>query len=109
MLQTKDIETVSAGKYAYAAFLNAESTSRYWRATFTPKQQAQAETFADIVGLAYTNVLKPTFRKTMATIKVNRGLMRDKQMIKEVMQICEERGYRVRSSAQGINFNIPKI
>jgi hypothetical protein len=109
MLQVKELDTVNAGQNAVGAFLNAEFTSRKYRVMFSSKQQAQAETFRDILCMAYPNVLEPTYRKTMITVKVNSRHVIDKKMAKIIMQICEERGYRVRPSSQGINFNIPKV
>jgi hypothetical protein len=103
------IETVEAGQYARGAAINARITSDMNRARFTANERAKAATFADVLSIAYAGGIHINFRKTMITIKVMGGMIRDKLAAKQVMDICAQRGYKVRASAQGINFNITKI
>lgn len=108
-MTTKDLETKSAGSYAWAAAKNAYQYSDECRVIYTPAQRARAESFRDIVDLAYTNVLKePTYRKKFITVKVDRGQVRDRRMAKEIDLICQERGYEKVHTAQGIIFRITK-
>ena len=104
----KQINTVDAGENKQGARLNAFFTSRSNRARFTAAEQARAETFADVVRLAYAGEVIVNFRKTMATIKVMNKLIRDKRAAETLLQICKERGYKMRVSEQGINFNLQK-
>ncbi len=103
------IETVDAKHNARGAAINARITSDMNRARFTANERAKAATFADVLSIAYAGGIHINFRKTMITIKVMGGLIVDKLAAKQVMDICAERGYKVRTSAQGINFNIKKI
>ena len=107
MISTMD--TVDAKHNARGAAINARITSDMNRTRFTSNERARAETFADVLSIAYAGGIHINFRKTMITIKVMGGMIMDKLAAKQVLQICAERGYKVRTSAQGINFNIKKI
>ena len=102
------IDTVDAGTNARGAAINARITSDLNRARFTAAERARAETFADVLRMAYCDDVRINFRKTMITLKVMSGMIRDKWAAKQVLAICKERGYNVRASKQGINFNITK-
>ena len=111
MLQDKEIKTQNAGIYAFAAFKDANRYSDECRVVFSPKQRAQADSFRDIVAMAYTNVRKePTYRKKWVTVKVERGaVIRDRKLVREVQAICDERGYQKVVTPQGTLFRIPKV
>lgn len=102
------IETVDAKHNARGAAINARITSDMNRARFTANERAKAATFADVLSIAYAGDIHVNFRKTMITIKVEGGMIVDKLAAKQVMEICAEKGYKVRVSEQGINFNIVK-
>jgi hypothetical protein len=106
MLQVNELNTVDAGQYKWAAFADAEANNRKWRPTYTVQQQAKAETFRDILGLAYAGKIWIDYRKTMITVKATSKMIKNKVAKADLMKICEERGIRVRPSAQGINFNL---
>ena len=103
------IDTVDAGTNARGAVINARICNDMNRARFTASERAKAETFADILREAYINDVRINFRKTMITLKVMGNDVRSKWAAKQVLAICKERGYKVRASAQGINFNLLKV
>jgi len=107
MLQEKELKTQSAGMYAWAAAKDAERYSDECRVVYTPSQRARAETFRDLVEMAYTNVRpEPTYRKKFVVIKVEHGQVRDRKMAREIDAIVAERGYEKTRTAQGFNFRI---
>ena len=103
------IDTVDAGTNARGAVINARICNDMNRARFTAAERAKAETFADILREAYINEVRINFRKTMITLKVMGNNVRDKWAVSQVLAICKERGYKVRASEQGINFNLQKV
>lgn len=107
MLKERELDTKSAGRYAFAAAKAADRYSEECRMLYTPKQQAQAETVRDIVALAYMGKeIYITYRKTFVTIKVELPEARDRRIVRELEAICLERGYTKTRSAQGISFRI---
>lgn len=107
MLQEKELNTRSAGNFAWAAAKDAERYSDECRVRYTPKDRARAETFRDLVEMAYTNVrAEPTYRKTFIVIKVENGQVRDRKWAREIDAICVERNYDKTRTAQGFNFRI---
>ena len=108
MLQEKELKTHNAGYFARAAAIDAERYSDECRMVYTPASRAQAETFRDLVELAYAGVRKePTYRKRFVVIKCEGYLVRDRRIAKEIDAICAERHYEKVRSAQGISFRIP--
>ena len=109
-LAEKEIKTQGAGRFALAAFLDANRYSDECRVVYTPRQRAQAESFRDIVAMAYTNVRsEPTYRKQWITVKVERGaLVRDRKIVNEINAICQERDYQRVVTPQGTLFRMPK-
>jgi hypothetical protein len=107
MLQEKELKTHAAGMYAWAAARDAERYSDECRMRYTSAQRARAESFRDIVELAYTNVRKePTYRKKFVVVKIENGQVRDRKMAREIDLIVQERGYEKTVTAQGINFRV---
>lgn len=110
MLQEKDLNTKSAGYFAYAAAKDATRYSDECRMTFTPKQRAQIETFRDVILMAYTGAeVYVNFRKTIISIKITKPQVRDRKAVRIVDEICTERGYVKARSDQGLLFQIPKV
>jgi len=110
MLQEKELKNTGAGQFSRAAAIDAKRYSDECRQAFSPKQQAQAQSFRDLVELAYTGVeSEPNYRKTMAVIKVHRGaVVRDRAIARELDAICQERGYVKVRTATGTLYRIPK-
>ena len=110
MLNEKDLANKPAGRCAYAAALDASRYSDECRMTFTPSQRAYIETFRDILVLAYTgDKVFINFRKKMISIKITNPQVRDRKIVREVDEICAERGYVKARSEQGLLYRIPKV
>jgi hypothetical protein len=107
MIKEKELNTQPAGRYAWAAAQDAERYSDECRMRYTPAQRARAETFRDLVAMAYTNVRpEPTYRKKFVVIKVEHGQVRDRKWAREIDTIVAERNYEKTVTAQGFNFRI---
>ena len=102
----QEINTVDAGQQARAVAIRAKAYGDMYKHTYSNKQYATAQTFLDVLKLAYAGVTYLTPRKTCVTVKTTATGVLNKQAVKTIMLICEERGYKVRKSPQGINFNL---
>ncbi len=77
--------------------------------TFTPSQRAYAETFRDLLTLAYSaEQVFVNFRKTIISIKLTKPQVRDRKIVRELDAICVERGYVKARSEQGLLYKLPK-
>jgi len=109
MLKERELDAKPAGRYAYAAAIDADRYSDECRARFTAQERAKIETFKDIVTMAYSSKTSfINFRKTMAVIKLVDSQVRDRKLVREVDAICEERGYEKVRTAQGLIIRMPK-
>lgn len=109
-MKDKELDTKSAGAYAYAAAISADRYSDECRVLYTPRQRAAAETFADVVKLAYSASRSYiTYRKTFITVKLENAQVRDRKTLREVEAIAQERGYERTRSNQGVSFRIPRV
>jgi hypothetical protein len=107
MIQEKELNSRAAGVYAWAAAQDAHRYSDECRMRYTPAQRARAETFRDLVEMAYTNVrAEPTYRKKFIVVKVEHGQVRDRKMAREIDAIVAERNYEKTFTPQGFNFRI---
>lgn len=106
MLKITELDSKSAGQYARAAAIRADQYSRECRMRYTPAQHAVAETFRDVVELAYAGRAYITYRKTYVTVKVERPVLRDRRVRTEVDAVAAERGYVKTISAQGIAYRV---
>jgi len=107
MINEKELNSRAAGVYAWAAAQDAERYSDECRMRYTPAQRARAETFKDLVEMAYTNVRdKLTYRKKFVVVKVEHGRVRDRKMAQEIDAIVAERNYEKTVTPQGFNFRV---
>lgn len=110
MLKEKELSTASAGRFAYAAAVDANRYSDECRMLYSPRQRAQAETLRDVVVMAYSaKNLYVTYRKKFVAIKLVNAAVRDKRIVQELELLCQERGYEKTRSAQGIAYRIPRV
>ena len=110
MLNDKDLNNKPAGRFAFAAAKDANRYSDECRMTFTPSQRAYAETFRDILVLAYSaEEVFVNFRKTIISIKLTKPQVRDRKVVRELDAICAERGYVKARSEQGLLYKLPKV
>lgn len=108
-MEEKKLNTQGAGVFARFAAIRANNYSDECRNFWTPRQQAQAETFKDIIGLAYSaKRTYLTYRKTKIVVKLENAIMRDRKMVRELEALCEERGYEKVRTNTGLEYCIPR-
>lgn len=107
MLDERELATVPASN-KFAAVYDAERYSDECRMRYSGAERARAETFCDVARLAYLGRLYVNYRKGFIAVKIDRAETRDRQAVKVVDQICEERGYVKAHTPQGIVFRIPR-
>ena len=109
-MQTVDIDSKSAGSYAYAAALNARMTSLVNSSHFSDAQKLQAERMQLAIDLVYSSRgVHVNYRKTQITIKVDQPRVRDRRMLALLEQDWTGAGVVKRVSDQGINYRIARV
>lgn len=104
-MKTQELDTKPA-QTSWIAALDAGRYSDECRMRYTARQQAHAETFRDLVELAYSGRIYLTYRKTFTAVKVDQPQVRDRAFLKSLEALCEERGYQKIRTAQGITYRI---
>ena len=108
-MEERKLNTQGAGKFARFAAIRANAYSDDCRNFWTPRQQAQAETLKDIIGLAYAaKETYLTYRKTKIVVKLAGAIVRDRAMVRELETLCEERGYEKVRTSTGLEYCIPR-
>lgn len=106
-MQVRDLDTVSAGQYAYAAMLNARVTSVVNATHFSDTQRLLAERMRLALEMVYSSrAVHLNYRKTQITLKVEQPTIRDRKMLKLLEADWTGLGVVKRVSAQGINYAI---
>ena len=107
MLQEKELNTKSAGQFAWAAARDAHRYSDECRMLYTNAQRARAESFHRMVDMAYTNVRRElTYRKSFVVVKIEKGQVRDRAYARMVEDEAAERGYVRTVTPQSVNYRI---
>ena len=104
----KELETVSAGAFAYAAALDAQRQNTNNKSTYTAEQIRRAVTVRDLVDTAfsYTN-LYINYRKRFIAVKAE-GVRRKDARASEVIKLFEANGYDVATTPQGLIVRIAR-
>ena len=104
----KELETVSAGRFAYAAALDAQRQNTNNKSHYTSEEIQRAVTVRDLVDTAfsYTN-LYINYRKRFIAVKAE-GVRRKDAMAAEVIKLFEANGYDVATTPQGLIVRIAK-
>ena len=109
-MQAGELDTKSAGYYAYAAALNARMTSLVNSSHFSDAQKLQAERMRLAIDLVYASRgVHVNYRKTQITIKVDQPRVRDRAMLAMLEQDWTGAGVTKRVSDQGVNYRIARI
>lgn len=104
-MQARDLDTKPANT-AWIAAMDADRYSRECRDRYTPREQATAETFRDLMNLAYAGAVYINYRKTFVTVKVNQPVVRDRGFLRGLEELCAERKYDKIRTAQGISYRL---
>ena len=108
-MKERELETKSAGYYAFAASRDAKMKSYAASTFYTEKEKVTAERVK--LGLEYVYSAKGvyiTFRKKFISIKLDNPRVRDRVNLKLLEQEYESKGYVKASTEQGITYRIPK-
>jgi hypothetical protein len=109
-MQTTEMDTRSAGFYAYAAALNARMTSTVNASHFSDAQRLQAERMRLALEMVYSaRAVHLNYRKTQITLKVDQPTVRDRKMLQLLESDWTGQGVTKRVSAQGVNYAIARI
>jgi hypothetical protein len=104
----KELETKDAGRYAFAAAMDAQRQNSNNKSHYSQEQIRQAVTARDLIDTAfsYTN-LYINYRAKFIAIKAE-GARRKDAMAHEVVKLFENNGYGVVTTAQGMIVRIDR-
>ena len=104
----KELETKPAGRYAFAAAMDAQRQNSNNKSHYSQEQIRRAVTARDLIDTAfsYTN-LYINYRAKFIAIKAE-GARRKDRMAHEVVKLFENNGYDVVTTAQGMIVRIDR-
>ena len=109
---TQETEFKAAGQFARGAAINAIYRDRENKMTYTPREQARAETVRDLVGIAFpTSECFINYRKKFIAVKISkpgkaRMISSQAQMFEAVMEDYKATKVVTETS---IVYRIPKV
>ncbi len=108
-MNEKELETQSAGRYAWAANRDARMKAIANWSHYSQEQQIEAERVKlglEMVYSAQGVFLNP--RQKFIAIKLDRARVRDRKGLAYLEEEWNKKGYTKISTAQGITYRIPK-
>lgn len=108
-MKEKELESQSAGYYAYAAAMDARMRAIKQWSHYTEDQKIEAERVK--LGLELVYSFKRIFvnpRDKFITVKVENARVKDRKNLALLEKEYEARGYIKASSPQGVIYRIPK-
>ena len=109
-MKEKELETKSAGYYAYAASRDARMRAVAMWSHYDARQQVEAERVK--LGLEMVYACKGIYinpRSKFIAIKVDQARVKDNKGLKFLEEEWEKKGYSKAVSEQGVTYRIPKI
>jgi hypothetical protein len=104
----KELDTKDAGKFAFAAAMDAQRRNSNNKSTYSQEQIRRAVTARDLLDTAFSySKLYINYRAKFIAIKAEGARARD-SMAKEVVRLFESNGYGVVSTPQGMIVRIDK-
>ena len=104
----KELETKSAGQYAFAAVMDAGRRNSNNKSHYSQEQIKRALTARDLLDSAYSySNLYINYRKKFIAIKAEGARAKD-ALAKEVVKLFELNGYAVVMTPQGMIVRIDK-
>jgi hypothetical protein len=104
----KELDTKDAGKFAFAAAMDAQRRNSNNKSTYSQEQIRKAVTARDLLDTAFSySKLYINYRAKFIAIKAEGARARD-SMAKEVVRLFESNGYGVVSTPQGMIVRIDK-
>lgn len=106
---TKELDTKSAGFYAYAAAINAAALNSRICSTYTQKERNAAQTAFDIIDSYYSHKkMYINYRKTFIAIKIDAAEAYSKRDVAKLDAVFATKGYTKVITPQGIVYRIPR-
>jgi hypothetical protein len=110
MLQEKELNSRSAGFYAYAAARDARIRAVAMWSTYTPAEQVRAERAKLGLELCYSaKGIHVNPRKKFIAIKVDNPTVRDRRNLALLEQDYAMQGITKVVTEQGVTYRIPRI
>jgi len=104
-----DLETKSAGSYAYAAARDARMRNIVESSHYSEQQKIAADRMALALELVYyARAIHINYRKKFIAVKVDRAYVKNRENLQYLEAEYEALGYKKASSPQGVTYRIPK-
>ena len=108
-MQERELDTPSAGFYAYAAARDAAQRSYAASTHYTEQQKVRAERMKLAIELMYSaRSVHLNYRDRFIAIKLDRPTVRDRRNLAVIEADWAATGVVKRTTAQGIIYRIPK-
>ena len=105
----KELETKDAGRFAYAAIVDAQRRNTNNKSHYSAEQINSALTVRDLLDSAFRyNRLYINYRQRFIAVKAEGARAKD-ALAKQVLALFGERGYSVVSTPQGMIVRIDKL
>ena len=109
-MKTTELETKSAGYYAFAAARDARMRNIIESSHYSEKQKISADRMSLALELVYyAKAIHINYRKKFIAVKVDKAQVKDRTSLKLLEADYEALGYKKSASAQGITYHIPKV
>jgi hypothetical protein len=108
-MQERELDTPSAGFYAYAAARDAAQRSYAASTHYTEQQKIRAERMRLVLEMMYSaRAFHVNYRDRFVAIKLDRPTVRDRKNLAQIETEWAAAGVVKRTTAQGIIYRIPK-
>ena len=105
----KELETKDAGRFAYAAAVDAQRRNTNNKSHYSAEQIRSAVTVRDLLDSAFNHTsLYINYRLKWISVKAEGARAKD-ALAKQVLALFGERGYSVVSTPQGMTVRIDKV
>lgn len=105
----KELNTQSAGYYAYAAAINARMRATAMWSHYKPAQKVEAERVKQVMSLVYNyKGIYVNPREKFIAIKLDNPTVKDRKNLKALEAEWTAKGYTKVITDQGITYRIPK-
>ena len=108
-MKTNELDTKSAGYYAFAAARDARMRNIIESSHYSEKQKISADRMALALEFVYqAKGIYINYRKKFIAVKVDRAYVKDRNNLNLLEADYEALGYKKSASPQGITYHIPK-
>jgi hypothetical protein len=107
-MQTQELETRSAGRYAYFAAQDAAVKSYAASTHYTSQQKLNAERKKLVLEMAYYGEVHINYRKKFVALKVANTNVQNRKLLRELEQDFSAQNIVRVQTPQGVVYRIPK-